>query len=131
MPATIFAADVVLDGMADIIMTNCTFLYACAMGEDANTWANVSANELGKVAITSGDFTKGARSVSGRKVSFDGKAITIDDTGTVDALAFVNESGTTLYAVALPSTTIGVTGGSSTLTVNQFDLLGTPDVVAV
>ena len=125
----VFANDLVLDGALDIIKNNAVRIHACAMGVDAVNYANVVANELGVATISSTDFVHGDRLGSGRKTTFGGKAITIDTAGTVDSYVFTDGSAI-VYKIALPTSNIGV-GAATVLTVNAFDILGLPDVVAV
>ncbi len=99
----------VLDKMADYLATTAGKEHVCS-GQPAN-YAGIAAVMLAEVAVSSGDWTKAAGDVSGRKTTLAQKsAITISNSGTATHIAVSDASATLLYVTTCTSQALTAAG---------------------
>ncbi|TLP68239.1 hypothetical protein FEA48_30770 [Pseudomonas nitroreducens] len=100
-------ASSVLDAALDKIATATKMLL---LPSEPTDLAAATAAKLGELALSSGDFTKAAGDVSGRKVTVATKTVPASAAGTVTHLALVS-STELLYVTTTAST--AVTSGAN------------------
>jgi hypothetical protein len=89
----------VLDGMGNVIKTNCTRMIACSTQPTTFTEATVTY-ELADVTMSSSDFTLGAYNTTGRQCTVGAKTgVTVDNSGTFAHVAFVDVDDSKLLYV--------------------------------
>lgn len=95
MPKT--AADAFYDGAFDILVNNVDRMFICSSEPTTYTEAATTYN-LATVNLTSGDFTKAAGDVSGRKVTIAQQTgETVASNGTAGWVALGKTTGSVLY----------------------------------
>ncbi|MGE4486379.1 MAG: hypothetical protein AB7C95_00965 [Synergistaceae bacterium] len=104
-------ADAVLDASLDYIANNCSRQVVLSAGVD--TFAEVAAVTLAATAMTSGDFTKSAGLLSGRKVTVATKTgISITATGNATHLALVDDTNSAVLLL-VPIPPVPLTSGNT------------------
>lgn len=112
-----FASEQVLDALLDEVAT-ATRLTVCD-GQPTN-FADISNVALAEETLTSGDFSKSAGDVSGRKITIATQEdLAIDTSGTADHIAL--DDGTTLLYVTTVSSPQSLSQGG-TVTVASWDV---------
>ena len=107
----------VLDGLLDVVATATRMTVTSA--EPAN-FAGIAAVALADDVLASGDFTKAAGDVSGRKVTVAQQADIAIDIASGTASHVCLDDGTTLLYVTTATEQALTLGG--TVTVPQFDI---------
>lgn len=126
---TLATEDTVFDQSLNYIKNNAVKVHACAMGASANSYTNITTNELGSLAITSANFTGPANGpVSGRDMQLNANDIPITVGGTADAIA-LTDGAANWYVVSTLAATVVVSNGD-TLQQQAFDCLQILDSVA-
>lgn len=106
------AANQFYDGAFDFLGNNMIRQTACS-AEPAN-YAGIAAVALATVPVASGDFTKAAGDVSGRKVTIAAKnGVTIDSSGTANHVVLHDNSAILGYVTTCDSLVLTAGAGNT------------------